>query len=94
MGYLLVHKKVKEYNTGKPVVDEHASMRGSAGSKGGWVMQSLDDPNEVTIILEWDDMDKARAFAQSQDLREVMEKAGVIGPPDIRFLERVGQPSA
>lgn len=94
MGYLLVHNKVKDFNTWKPVFDEHASMREAAGSKGGYVLQNLDDPSEVTIILEWDDMDKAREFAQSQDLREAMEKAGVIGPPDIRFLERVDRPSA
>ena len=33
MGYLLVHNKVKDFHTWKPVFDEHAPMREAAGSK-------------------------------------------------------------
>lgn len=58
-----------------------------AGSTGGRLFHSADDPNDVLVLLEWDDMDKARTFAGSAQLREAMEEAGVGGRPEVRFLE-------
>ena len=41
------------------------------------------------ILIEWEDLENARQFAQSEDLRETMERAGVAEQPDIYFLEEV-----
>jgi hypothetical protein len=40
----------------------------------------------VVILLEWDDLEKARQFAQSEDLRQAMQRAGVVDQPDVYFL--------
>jgi len=37
-------------------------------------------------LFEADDIQKAQEFANSSDLREAMQKAGVIDKPDIYFL--------
>jgi heme-degrading monooxygenase HmoA len=69
--------------------DEHAATRkasGASGSAGGRVFRSAADPNEVVILLEWDDLEKARQFAQSEDLRQTMQRAGVVDQPDVYFL--------
>jgi hypothetical protein len=50
-------------------------------------MRNVDDPNDITVVLGWSDLKEARAFTQSVSLQEAMQKAGVIGPPEIRFLE-------
>jgi len=42
--------------------------------------------NEVILLFSAQDLDKAKAFAASPDLRERMEKAGVPTSPDIYFL--------
>jgi hypothetical protein len=42
-------------------------------------------------LFEWDDLDKARTFAQSEDLRQIMQRAGVADRPDLYFLEEVEQ---
>ncbi len=68
MSYVLIRHKVKDYASWKPVFDEHGSARQAAGSKGGHLFRSADDPNEVTAILEWDDIQKARDFIGSPDL--------------------------
>ncbi|MDQ3411890.1 MAG: hypothetical protein M3509_07190 [Chloroflexota bacterium] len=39
------------------------------------------------ILLDWDDLERARLFANSDDLRETIEQAGVTDQPDIFFLE-------
>jgi heme-degrading monooxygenase HmoA len=41
------------------------------------------------VIMEWDSLDRARQFAQSAELREAMQKAGVIGRPEVSFLNLV-----
>jgi heme-degrading monooxygenase HmoA len=89
MPYMIVRHKVEDYERWKPVFDEHASVREQSGSQGGRLFRNADDPNETLILWTWDNLDNARAFAQSQDLRETMRRAGVIEPPDIFFLEEV-----
>jgi heme-degrading monooxygenase HmoA len=66
--------------------DEHGATRKASGSAGGRVFRSADNPNEVVILLEWDDLEKARQFAQSEDLRQTMQRAGVVDQPDVYFL--------
>jgi quinol monooxygenase YgiN len=54
------------------------------------VLRDVDDPNDITVILGWRDLEQARAFSRSVSLQAAMQKAGVTGPPEIRFLEAVG----
>jgi heme-degrading monooxygenase HmoA len=89
MPYLLVHHKVEDYARWRPIYDEHAATRkasGASGTAAGQVFRSAMDPNEVVILLEWDDLEKARQFAQSEDLRQTMQRAGVVDQPDVYFL--------
>ena len=89
MPYILVRHKVADYARWKPIFDEHGAMRKAGGCKGGQLFRSATDPNELVILLQWDDLEKARQFVQSQDLREAMQRAGVVDKPDIFFLEGV-----
>jgi heme-degrading monooxygenase HmoA len=89
MPYMLVRHKVEDYEKWKPVFDEHQSTRKESGGKGGYLFRNAEDSNEVVILLEWDDIEDARQFAQSEDLRETMQRAGVTEQPDIYFLEEV-----
>jgi heme-degrading monooxygenase HmoA len=63
--------------------------RKESGGKGGLLFHNADNPNETLILLEWPDLEDTRRFAQSQDLRETMQRAGVAEEPDIYFLEEV-----
>lgn len=70
------------------------NSRKAAGCKGTQVFRSSEDPNEILVLLEWNDLESARQFAQSQDLREVMQRAGVVGQPDVYFLNDAGRTPA
>ncbi|MCZ7356453.1 MAG: antibiotic biosynthesis monooxygenase [Candidatus Methanoperedens sp.] len=89
MAYLLVRHKVKDFSRWKPVFDEHAATRKAGGSTGGRLFRSADNPDEVIIIFEWESIEKAKKFAQSEDLRKTMQRAGVNDKPDVYFLEEV-----
>ena len=88
MVYIYVRQKVEDYARWREGYDTHAAARQAAGATDeGNVMRNVDDPNEITVLLGWSDMQTARAFTQSASLREAMKDAGVVGPPEIRFLE-------
>ncbi len=89
MTYLLVRHKVEDYARWKTVYDEHAASRKAHGSRGARVLQNVADRSEQLILTEWPDLEHARKFAGSPDLKEAMKQAGVIGAPEVIFLEEV-----
>jgi heme-degrading monooxygenase HmoA len=94
MPFLLIRHKVEDFARWKPIFDEHGAARKTGGSKGGWLFRSADDPNELLILLEWDNLSNGRQFTQSEDLRKAMQRAGVADRPDVYFLEEVERTTA
>ncbi len=84
--YVLVRHKVKDFSVWKRAFDAHLPKRIEAGLTERHLFRSASDANEVIILYEAKDLDRAREFTESADLRETMEKAGVIDKPDIYFL--------
>ncbi len=94
MAHLLVHHHVDDYGKWKPFFDEHASERQRAGSKGERLFRSSKDPNEIFVIMEWDSMENAQKFTQSDSLKGAMKKGGVQGIPEAHFLEEISKSSS
>ena len=89
MIYLNVRHTVADYTKWRVGFDAHETARRAAGATGGQqIYCDLENPNAVTIVMEWDSADKARKFATDPALRQVMEQAGVIGAPEVRFLNQ------
>ena len=86
MTYLLIRHKVADYAKWKASYDGHFPARQQAGLKEKHLLRSLGDPNEVVMLFEAHDIEKAQAFIDSDDLREAMKNAGVINKPDLYFL--------
>jgi quinol monooxygenase YgiN len=89
MAHLIVIHKIQDYATWKPVFDEHTTTRAAAGSKGGSLYRDADDPNNVVLTFEWDSRENAEAFINSDNLREIMGKAGVVGQPQFIYVDKL-----
>lgn len=89
MPYALVRHKVEDYARWKPVFDDDAENREANGSMGGYLFRNADDPNELVILFEWDELENVRRFGRSEELREKMQEAGVADQPDFYFLEEI-----
>jgi hypothetical protein len=87
MNYLLVHHRVRNFDQWKPLYDAHLPARQQAGVKEVRLLHGADDPNDVTLLFEASDLSKAQVFVASEDLRDVMTKAGVVGTPELTFLK-------
>ena len=94
MPALLIRHHVADYPAWKAVFDEHGITRQANGSQGGRLFRAAAAPKEVLVLLEWDDLERARLFVDSDDLHEALTRAGVAGEPDIWFLEEMDHPTA
>ena len=90
MVHILVRHQVEDYGKWKAAFDTDESVRKAGGGAGHQLFRGADNPNEITILLEWDDLAKAQAFTSSPELKETMQKAGVLVPPDISFINQAG----
>jgi heme-degrading monooxygenase HmoA len=66
--------------------DEFSEWRRSLGEKNFQVFQDEGDENKVSVLLEWDDTDKAKKFIAHSELSEIMQHAGVVDQPAIYLL--------
>ena len=85
MTYLLVRHKVADFSKWKAEYC-HLPTRQKAGLEEEHLLRNLDNPDEVVLLFEAENLHEAQAFARSSDLREAMQKAGVVDKPDIYFL--------
>ncbi len=84
--FMLVRHKVKDFSESKRGYDAHPPVRKEAGLAEKRLLHGAQDPNEVIVLYEARDLDRAKAFAESRDLKDTMKKAGVLDKPDIYFL--------
>jgi hypothetical protein len=92
MALVIVRHKVKDFAAWKQVFDAHAPARGAAGLSNTRLYQSVDDPSEVVILFDTDDIAKAQQFIGSADLKSAMTAAGVIDKPDVFILNAASEP--
>ena len=89
MVYVSVRQTVQDYTKWRPFFDNDAARRRTAGATGvNQVYCDVEKPNDVAVILEWDSRENAHKFVSDPALREVMEKAGVIGMPSVAIQTR------
>jgi heme-degrading monooxygenase HmoA len=83
---LLIRHKVTDYPAWKARFEDQDATRGAHGCQGGRLFRNDADPNELLILLEWDNLERAYLFAQSDELREDLKRAEVADDPDLWFL--------
>ena len=86
---VFVKHQVEDFAEWKRVYDAFDETRTEMGVTDDAVFQATDDPDDVTVWHDFDDMDAAGSFMESQELRSTMEEAGVVGEPMVWFTEPV-----
>ncbi|HET6767844.1 MAG TPA: DUF3764 family protein [Chitinophagaceae bacterium] len=82
---LMMTHKVKDWDAWKKEFDSHKQARIDAGLIDRALGYDVNDNHQVLIVFAITDMAKAKAFLQSADLKDKMEKAGVEGKPTSFF---------
>jgi uncharacterized protein (DUF1330 family) len=91
MAYTLVRVAFEDYTKWRQVFEEAAALRKAYGSRGVQVFRITGKPNEVVLLAEYDDVERARQLFRSQEFRDATKRAGVVRPPEVEFLEEAGR---
>jgi uncharacterized protein (DUF1330 family) len=86
----IVQHGVADYEVWKQIFDEHGSSRETHGGSSVTVFRGAIDPNSITVLMEFPNIEAAQAFVSDPSLKEAMGRGGVTGPPQISFVEKVG----
>ena len=76
MVYVIAQLKLESYDKWKPVFDERAALRKDSGSKEARLFRNSGDPNEAVILFEWDNIENARNYLESEYLRKTLLEEG------------------
>ncbi len=84
--YVLVRARVRNFEAWKEAYDAHLPVRQEYGLGEEHLLRGADDPNDVVLLFKASSLDRARAFMANPNVGEAIEKSGVVGKPDIHFL--------
>ena len=86
---ILVHHEVNDYPVWKSAFDAALDWRQKNGERGYRIFHAVGNVNELTLLFEWETLEKARQFMASDDLKQRMTTAGVKGQPRVEFLSEM-----
>ena len=89
MATLFVRVTVADYKAWRKIYDEFQPTAAGHGFKSTAVYQTVDNPNEVTVTHDFDSVEAARTFTQAEELKNAMQRSGVIGAPTIWITNKV-----
>ncbi len=86
---LIVSYQVADFDAWKAVFDDNEQGRIDHGYLGHHVNRAEDDPNSLAIYLAVEDVDRAKAYVTSDELKSLIEKAGVTSQPEFMWMTPV-----
>ena len=87
MHYLIVQHTIEDYGKWRLVFDADEGFRQGYGIRDPEVFRGADSPNELLLKFRVDSLERAREFISAPDLRETMARGGVVGIPEVHFIE-------
>lgn len=88
MSYVLVRHRVEDYGKWRSVFNRNRPPRREYGIVRGQVFRG-DNAGDLLLLFEVEDVEKAQRYFNSRELWNESQAAGVIGKPEIHFLERL-----
>ena len=84
--FFIALSKVQDYARWRANFDEDSANRSGNGFGAARVFRSRENPNELTILIEVNDLEKAKRYSTSDELKEKMQRGGVIPPPNFNWI--------
>lgn len=84
---LMVKIKVKDWDAWKAGFDGDKQARIDAGLTDRVISHTVGDNHKVTLVFAVADTAKSKAFGHSKELKEKMDKGGVVGPPSVFYYK-------
>lgn len=89
MPHLLIHQRIEEFDRWKDVFDRLGPARAAASCRSTALFRNREDPHEVVVLFEFDDLAQAREHMTGPELRAAWQAAGVTDPGTRTILDAV-----
>jgi heme-degrading monooxygenase HmoA len=89
--YVIIRRKLKDYERWKKVVSELDGTRRKYGSKGGTVYRAAKDPNDVILVFEWDDSKPYRRYFELPEVQKALDETGTTEIVEVRESFHLGE---
>ncbi len=86
MPALLIGYRVANATTGTRVLEDDRAARRAYGAGREHLYQHVADPATTLLLIEWDGDERAWLYARSDELRDLMRRAGSTGVPQVWVL--------
>jgi heme-degrading monooxygenase HmoA len=86
MVHVMIRHEVQDYSRWRAAFDDALMVRRHAGEQAYHIFRNFEDANEVTVLCDFDTLERARNFITSDELKSAMKAAGVTGETEVRFL--------
>ncbi len=87
---LMVEHRVTDWDAWKRAFDGHRHVQERYGATGYLLYRREDDPDVVTVTLQFPSREQLQGFMNDPSLAEAMERGGVVGIPQIRTYTEAG----
>ena len=88
MVYVTLRINVEDYDKWRSGFDGREDFRRGHGHTGNkHIFRDVQNPNAITLIMEWENGEKAQAFLDDPMLKQVMQTIGVVGVPVVRAVQ-------
>ena len=84
---LVIMHKVADFGKWKTAYEAHDSIRTAHGLRNYVLGRGMDDSNMVLVALKMDDINKAKELVGSQEMKDRMKNAGVVGVPTFEYIQ-------
>lgn len=86
---VVLRYRVADFDAWKAVFDENESQRSASGLLGHHINREEGDPNNLSVYFAVGDKDAFQEYADSDDVKALMQKAGVVSPPEFMWMTPV-----
>lgn len=83
---MLIRHQVNDYAAWRSVYDSVEPLRQRFGCTAAEVHRDPTDLNDVFVVHRFPTVEQAQGFAGSDELKNAMGNAGVVGPPRIEIV--------
>jgi heme-degrading monooxygenase HmoA len=81
---IMLRFRVEDFARWAEILVSRDELRREAGCRGRRVLRGAEDPSQVVLLLEWDELARYRAYAATGVVQtpEGRERAGIEDPPE------------
>lgn len=84
---VLLSYQVADFDAWKAVFDSGEERRKEAGMLAHHINRAEADPNSLMVFFAVGDVDKFKAFAASDEVKALMQEAGVVSEPEFSWMK-------